>query len=83
MFGTPKVKQSRLGQLRSKSADAIIVFKTTVQSLKSVNDEIVVELDAVEVKLTELKETKIALSAQAKENEGFVNKINEFLGIEM
>ena len=80
MFGTPK--ESKLEQLKQKSAGAIVVFKTTVQSLKSVNDEIVGELDSVEVELAKLKETKIALSAQAKENEGFVNKINEFLGIE-
>jgi len=83
LFTTTKSTEtvSAVARLKSKSSSAIAVFKTTVDSLVSVNDEIITELDAVEEKMRVLKDTKLELSAQAKENEGFINKINEFLGV--
>lgn len=77
-----KKTPTRLVQLQSKSSRAISVFKSTVANLASVNDEIIVELDAVELRLKALKTTKIALSLQAKENQSFVDKINHFLGVD-
>jgi cell shape-determining protein MreC len=72
---------STVARLRSKSSNAIAVFKSTVSNLTSVNNEIDAELDEVEERLRKLKNTKLELNAVAKENEGFINKINEFLGV--
>lgn len=67
--------------LKQKSSNAIGVFKRTIADLASVNSEIVKEQEQRQATIDQLQREKEILNVQLVENETFIGKINEFLGI--
>lgn len=85
MFARAKLKimfktTSTLQKLQKKSSDALGVFQATIANLAGVNAEIQSEIDANVKVMDSLRDENLVYTKTKQQNEGFVNKINEFLG---
>jgi hypothetical protein len=73
---------NKLASIKSRSSKAISIFQKTVSDLVKVNSEIDTA-DAVRVsKIDTLQGERNELAAVKSQNVKFINKLNEFLGIE-
>lgn len=85
MFARAKLKimfktTSTLQKLQKKSSDALGVFQATIANLANVNVEIKAEVEVNNKAVDALRSENQLYDKSLKQNEGFINKINEFLG---
>lgn len=73
---------NRVAALKAKGTKAISVFQKTVSDLSSVNDEIEKEQKIRDAKVIALNGEIEELEIAKNQNESFINKLNDFLGLE-
>lgn len=73
---------NKLQSLKSKSTAAISVFQKTVSDLAAVNEEIDTESEKREAQIDTLRDEQRQLNAVFVQNEKFIDKLNEFLGVQ-
>ena len=71
---------SKLQKLQKKSTNALVVFQATIANLALVNDEIQDEIEANVKVMDSLRDENLSYTKSKQQNEGFISKINEFLG---
>lgn len=70
--------QSRVERLQGRSADALSVFRTTINKLKDVNTSVQAEVGAKAEAILKLEREKETLIDMAEENAILIEKISEF-----
>ncbi|WZE63561.1 hypothetical protein PANI_CDS0041 [Maribacter phage Panino] len=73
---------NKIATLSARSTKAISVFQKTVSDLVSVNTEIEKEIDTRADKILTIQAEQKVLLDTADKNQKFINKLNEFLGID-
>lgn len=79
IFATKTV--NRVEALRTKSSNAISVFKKTVTDLASANNQILQEERNRKAQKEKLDEEINELKTIRKENTAIIDKVNEFFGV--
>ena len=72
-------KKNKIQELSARSFDALGVFRKTLTSLTSINEEIGSELTLREEQIAVLKSEQQTLTDTQVENTKFINKIQDLL----
>lgn len=70
--------QTKVERLQERSADALSVFRTTINNLKDVNTSVQAEVGAKSEAILKLEREKETLIDMAEENAILIEKISEF-----
>ena len=82
LFGTAKaVKIDKIAELQRKAEGALSVFRATYKTLVEVNEAVAHEQDIRVQQIGALKNELELLSLQVKDNNGYITKIGDILGI--